>query len=1095
MKIPFRKFKGSYSLAILICVLLYLCPSKILLANSKEYNNINKEAEGFVEQGNYRRAIPLYERALALCEKGAGPQHPATISTLVNLAYLYELIENYPQAITIQKRILAAREKTLGLEHPETATSINNLASFYQKIGEYAKALPLFERSLRINTIKLGPKHPETATSNNNLANLYRDMGEYAKARPLFERALEIRKKNLGIYHSHTAQSFYNLALNFLDMGDRDKALPMFETALKIKEKVVGKNHPEIVDTLGGLAAIYNLNSDYPKAISYTERALEINEKTLGAFHSMTAFYLRNIAILNGKAGDYTKAISLCKRALEINERVLGPEHPTTASTLTTLASQYQNIGDYINAEPLIKRALAINEKKLGPLHPSTAATIHNLGLNSMHAGEFAKAVPFFEHSVEIIRKSLGSQHTTTAEYLANLGNAYFEQGNYAKAAQINEQALTILEQTFGPDSPPLINTYHSLAGCYYMIGEIHNARNYAIKLVNAKQRQLPTILTLDENSRLFWQNSNLDFWIACVLTPDLLQQVIFNQKGVVLDSLAEDRAMALAAGSSGEGASILEKIKSLQSRLSKITFEQGIKSEATKLQDEIGRLQRELTSKYLGRDRQRSSASLTMLDIMPALKDGGALVDFIEFKDHKLDGHEALCIGAIITDEDNNNVFVRIDGGTAINRAIDKLRTAINQGNSIEVEAQTKFLSEKLWSPIAAKIPEGTKRLFLCPDANLNFLSFAALLESDGRFVAEKYPITYIGSARDLAKKPSGEISKSIALIANPQFDATAQNAKTTDLLAMRSAEADVFGSIALPPLPGTEAEASSLQALASEKGWQTKSYLGSDATETSVRNTKKPGVLHLATHGFYLNSFTPPGPEGSRGMSVVGVKETAEDKKKKDKGVDPMRASGVAFTGAQQTLTSWSQKKAPNPETDGVLTAEEVGALRLDGTWLVTLSACETGVGEARSGEGVFGLRRAFMIAGAENLLMTLWPVADETTAKIMTDFYKEAFATGDAPGSLAKVQRDWLVKLRQERGLLAAVREAGPFAMVTMTNPNAQRDFVEGQLEIENASLATRTNAQYSISSSLPVNSELPISNSTGSNLNPPIINPAI
>jgi TPR repeat protein len=152
-------------------------------------------------------------------------------------------------------------------------------------------------------------------------------------------------------------------------------------------------------------------------------------------------------------------------------------------------------------------------------------------------------------------------------------------------------------------------------------------------------------------------------------------------------------------------------------------------------------------------------------------------------------------------------------------------------------------------------------------------------------------------------------------------------------------------------------------------------------------------------------------------------------------------MRASGVALAGAQQTLKLWSQRKAPDPETDGILTAEEVASLNLDGTWLVTLSACETGVGEARSGEGVFGLRRAFMIAGAENLLMTLWPVADDTTASIMADFYKEALVTGDAPGSLAKVQRDWLVKLRQEKGLAAAIREAGPFAMVVMANPNAK------------------------------------------------------
>ena len=155
-------------------------------------------------------------------------------------------------------------------------------------------------------------------------------------------------------------------------------------------------------------------------------------------------------------------------------------------------------------------------------------------------------------------------------------------------------------------------------------------------------------------------------------------------------------------------------------------------------------------------------------------------------------------------------------------------------------------------------------------------------------------------------------------------------------------------------------------------------------------------------------------------------------------------MRASGVALTGAQQTLKSWSQMKAPDPENDGILTAEEVGALDLTGTWLVTLSACETGVGEARSGEGVFGLRRAFMIAGAENLLMTLWPVNDDSTADFMADFYREALASGDAPGALAEVQREWLVRLRNQKGLLAAVRDAGSFVMATTGRPNRFTQF---------------------------------------------------
>ncbi len=128
----------------------------------------------------------------------------------------------------------------------------------------------------------------------------------------------------------------------------------------------------------------------------------------------------------------------------------------------------------------------------------------------------------------------------------------------------------------------------------------------------------------------------------------------------------------------------------------------------------------------------------------------------------------------------------------------------------------------------------------------------------------------------------------------------------------------------------------------------------------------------------------------------------------------------------------------EAPDPENDGVVTAEEVGGLKLSGTWLVALSACDTGSGEAKAGEGVMGLRRGFIQSGARNLLTTLWPISDETTVQIMSDFYDAAFKSGDAPQSLADTQRDWLVKLRKEKGLLAAVRPAGPFIMSSQGKP---------------------------------------------------------
>ena len=149
-------------------------------------------------------------------------------------------------------------------------------------------------------------------------------------------------------------------------------------------------------------------------------------------------------------------------------------------------------------------------------------------------------------------------------------------------------------------------------------------------------------------------------------------------------------------------------------------------------------------------------------------------------------------------------------------------------------------------------------------------------------------------------------------------------------------------------------------------------------------------------------------------------------------------MHRSGLALVGAQATLTAWKKGKAPPVENDGIVTAEDVSTLDLQGTWLVTLSACDTGSGEARAGEGVMGLRRGFVQAGAQNLLMTLWPISDEVTVQIMSDFYDAAHKSGNAPTALAKVQREWLVKLRTEKGLAQAVNLAGPFIMSSQGKP---------------------------------------------------------
>jgi len=320
--------------------------------------------------------------------------------------------------------------------------------------------------------------------------------------------------------------------------------------------------------------------------------------------------------------------------------------------------------------------------------------------------------------------------------------------------------------------------------------------------------------------------------------------------------------------------------------------------------------------------------------------------------------------------------------------------------------------------------------------------------MDLDGNFLSQNFQIAYVGSGRDLLRQTKQSDKKDIIIYANPNFSSPLESKPykldvdtASNNRSMRPSELAEFSKVQLPELPGTEHEAITVAQIAKDAQWTNSTHLGYEASKRGLMAMMAPGVLHLATHGFFLGGEDGCSV-GDRGMKLVAAPEAQNPggfQNSKPLTMSPMRQSGVVLTGGQSTLQAWGRGEFPDPSNDGILTAEEVAGLDLDGTWLVTLSACETGLGQVQSGEGVFGLRRAFMIAGAQNLLMTLWPVSDEVTPKIMADFYKEALATHDAAGSLAKVQRDWLVKLRNEKGLLAAVRDAGPFAMVVMANPN--------------------------------------------------------
>ncbi|WP_073602024.1 tetratricopeptide repeat protein, partial [Vibrio aerogenes] len=216
------------------------------------------------QSGLYPEALPLFQRALAICEASLGESHPDVATSLNNLAGLYKSQGQYPKALPLYERALAIREASLGESHPDVAGSLNNLAGLYQSQGQYPEALPLFQRALAICEASLGESHPDVATSLNNLALLYDSQGQYPKALPLYERALAIYEASLGESHPSVATSLNNLALLYDSQGQYPKALPLYERALAIREASLGESHPSVATSLNNLAGLYKSQGQYP---------------------------------------------------------------------------------------------------------------------------------------------------------------------------------------------------------------------------------------------------------------------------------------------------------------------------------------------------------------------------------------------------------------------------------------------------------------------------------------------------------------------------------------------------------------------------------------------------------------------------------------------------------------------------------------------------------------------------------------------------------------------------------------------------------------------------------------------------------------
>jgi CHAT domain-containing protein/Tfp pilus assembly protein PilF len=1029
------------------------------------------EGKRLTEAGHYAEAVPLVEHALELREAVLGRAHLEVATCLDLLGDTHRGKGGYAQAAPPLQRALAIREAALGKNHFEVAVSLNNLANLYKDQGLYARAEPLFERALAILEAALGKNHPAVASLLNNLANLYEDQGLYARAEPLFERALAILKMALGEDHLHVAAALHNLASLYSAQGLYARAEPLFERALTSLEATLGKHHPDVAQSLNSFASLHVKQGSYTRAEPLFDRALAIREATLGEKHPDVAASLNNLATLYVMQGLYAQAEPLFERALAIREATFGEKHPDVAASLNNLATLYRDQGLYAQAESLYERALAINEAALGKNHPHVANSLHNLALLYHDQGSYDRAESLNERALAIQEVAFGKNHPHVATSLHNLANLYKDQGLYARAEPLFQRTLTLLEAALGKNHPYVAASLHNLALLYkdqglYARAESLNERALAIQeaALGKSHPNTATILNSIALLRLLQEDFHEAlplFARALTISEKHLRQEVFSFSEARLASVlhllrleeerlytvvrahpenSQVRHLALSAALLRKGRSVeevsdtsriiyrgldqadrdtFERLRALRTQLATLSFAgPGQLSPA-----DYEQRREELANQgdALEANLARRSAPLRAIHELPppteiidrvakALPKDGALVEFVAYNSPLVPGPSPaqtpseLRYLALLLFSDGRTHALDLGPAAPIDRATLRLHDALaNHSGAYQTAAQELHaLAFRPLEPLLSKV----KRLFIAPDSQLALVPFAAL--HDGRqFLLDTFDITYLTSGKDLLPR-QGDLppTRSVVVLADPDFGSApsgpSPSAPATPARAERSASLARFFSTpraALsdqpwPPLPGTRKEAEAIQRLLP----QAQLLLGPAATKDALLNLATPGLLHVATHGFFLEDASPQ--VNTRALGSLGAIAAGPPRNLPD----PLLRSGLVLAGAHG--------QAGEPGTlrreDFLVTALELAGLDLWGTQLVVLSACETGRGDIKLGQGVYGLRRALMVAGAETLVTSLWKVNDDTTREFMEGYYRNLLAGQGRTAALRETMR---------------------------------------------------------------------------------------
>lgn len=972
----------------LLLTALFLAPASLLAQSASDVEKLFDRAVDVYQSGDYEESKKMFQEVSEVFCSDLGYAEKC-IDSKTHLSDIARVNRDFESAEKILLEAEQILEKELGMPHPLQMDINLQKVFLYVDMTDFEEAQNVADQSLALveNPIMKGMPRARGYLASAHLEN---EMGNFQQSLSMYSKALESvedleRERDVLRF---LALAYNNMGLLTRQIGDVQGAMDYFLEALEVTRSLYGENHPEVGILHNSIGTIYYIMGDFGQAADYFLSTADIFRENYGENHERVAGAYNNAGVVFTEMDEIAKAAEILEKAQRIKENLLGENHIDTAIGYSNLASIHMENENFDAALENYQRSIAVRKEIYGENHPNLITPYINIGEFYTRTEQYDMAREYFSEALQITENRLGENHPDVWDISLNMGDTYKEKKEFGTALEYYQKAFDLIVMESGIDpkngldagqlSHPLLfmNAATKMADMHLELFEseggtqhLHQAierYSAATELVDflqhSYQSEASKLNLVDQNYSIFTntikayhylhEETGNDEWLDQILATSEL-----SRSRIALELLQDIEAKNFA----GVPRDVLNRESSINNQIA--DFYQQLNAEQEKgfeanpdsisaYRDSLFESRRRLNSltdqlennypDYYRLKYDHTYANReTVIDL---LEEDEALINYIVSEDE---------VFALVLNR-QDIMFHTMGSADSLSVQITSLRRSVLSDNSAQYSELANHLYNQLIKPVISNLD--AKSLIIVPDQSLHYLPFEMLLTDMPQhsnyhnfpYLIREYKISYVPSATLLQMLTKQKMSDPKNLFAVAPFNERSMNISEQDPASRYLAN--------LSPLPLTQYETDEIAKIFDEpQTWMEYIFpeeinilLGEEATKSTIETTsfRDYGFIHFATHAF-VNEDDPA-------------------------------LSGIAFWGDENE--------------DGVIYVNDIYNMQMNAD-LVVLGACETGLGTVYKGEGMIGFTRAFIYAGASNLMVSMWKVNDQPTANLMIEFYRNA------------------------------------------------------------------------------------------------------